>query len=379
MGSSATSSYQWDTTGCYTNAQFTGSGPECFPYNQMSQDVTENNLNAEDAGAVICSALINGVRYASDPFTLRISGEQLVYCVITCIVYCKQCMLLLLATCYCCIIHQLLWFMYRGVFTVGVAVTRNSLTDADDFLTDYSYVYASDSPGSNGVLLARCATGLGPTSIDTNANSELGGWYFNGTMIPNSGANQGCGSPAMNNNPAVGAIQARPGAPTAGVINLRQCDPFTIALEGIYTCTMMNSSMMNQSVRLGVYFSVRSESLDLYISSLNHLSSLYTAAPVIDPILPNTMTVNVGDSLTLSCTSQGSPPDTFTWRKDNGPVLQSTTTPVTYTSTSAVFRADYSIDSVTTSDSGTYTCTVTNPIESDSATIIVVVPGKLLI
>ena len=52
---------------------------------------------------------------------------------------------------------------------------------------------------------------------------------------------------------------------------------------------------------------------------------------------------------------------------------------MTYTSTSAVFHADYSIDSVTTSDSGTYTCTVTNPIGSDSAMITVVVIGKLLI
>ena len=263
--------------------------------------------------------------------------------------------------------------MYRGVFTVGVALTRNSLTDATDFLIDYSYVYASDSPGS-GALLARCVTGLGPTRTDNNANSELGGWYFNnGTMIPNSGVNQGCGSPAIF------AIQARPALNTAGVSNLRQCDTFTIALEGIYTCTMMTSAMMNQSVRLGVYFSVRSESLDLYISSLNHLSSLYTAAPVIDPISPSTMTVNVGDPLMLSCTSRGSPPDTFTWKKDNGPVLQSTTTPVTYNDNSAVFRADYSIDIVTTSDSGTYTCTVTNPIESNSATITVVVTGKLLI
>ena len=175
-------------------------------------------------------------------------------------------MLLLLATCYCCIIYQLLRFMYRGVFTVGVAVTRNSLTDAADFLTDYSYVYASDSPG-NGVLLARCVTGLGPNRTDNNANSDLGGWYFNnGTMIHNSRVNRVCGSPAFGDYPAVGAIQARPGLGTAGVINLRQCDPFTIALEGIYTCTMMN-----QSVIFGVYLSARSESLDLYISSLNHL------------------------------------------------------------------------------------------------------------
>ena len=80
----------------------------------------------------------------------------------------------------------------------------------------------------------------------------------------------------------------------------------------------------------------------------------------------------------LSCTSRGSPPDTFTWRKDNDPtVLQSTSiTAVDYTSTSAVFRADYSINSITTSDSGTYTCNVTNPIGSDSGTITVVVNSK---
>ena len=92
----------------------------------------------------------------------------------------------------------------------------------------------------------------------------------------------------------------------------------------------------------------------------------------------STVTVNVGSSLTLSCTSQGSPPDIFTWRKDNDPLLQSTTTPVTYTNTMAVFRADYSIDSVTTSDSGTYTCTVTNPIGSSNVTITVDVIGKLI-
>ena len=50
-----------------------------------------------------------------------------------------------------------------------------------------------------------------------------------------------------------------------------------------------------------------------------------------------------------------------------------------HTSTSAVFHADYSIDYVTTSDNGTYTCTVTNPIGDDSATITVVVICKSLI
>jgi len=101
----------------------------------------------------------------------------------------------------------------------------------------------------------------------------------------------------------------------------------------------------------------------------------YTAAPVIDPPSSN-ITVAVGSPLTLSCTSRSSPPDTFTWRKDSGPIVQSTSiATVTHNSTSAVFRADYSINSVTTSDSGTYTCTVTNPIGSDSETITVTVIG----
>ena len=102
---------------------------------------------------------------------------------------------------------------------------------------------------------------------------------------------------------------------------------------------------------------------------------------MIDTPSLSTVTVAVDSSLTLSCTSQDSPPDTFTWRKDNDlTVLQSTSiTAVDYTSTSAVFRADYSIASVTTSDNGTYTCNATNPIGSDSAIITVVVIGKLLI
>ena len=113
--------------------------------------------------------------------------------------------------------------------------------------------------------------------------------------------------------------------------------------------------------------------LFIYVITLPSLS-LYTAAPVINTPSSSTVTVTVGSSLTLSCTSQGSPPDTFIWRKDNDPtVLQSTSiATVDYTSTTAVFRANYSIDSVTTNDNGTYTCTVTNPIGSDNTTITVV-------
>ena len=257
--------------------------------------------------------------------------------------------------------------MYRSVFTVGVAVTnalQNSALTFDNALTDYSYINSRDGD-PNGAPLAHCLTGLGPTSISNNANGALGGLYFNGNMIPNGDETAPCASDV---------IQVRPGSSAAGVINFYQCATFTTANEGVYTCTMMNSSMMDQSVRFGLYFTGRSKSFDFCIPSLNHLSSFYIAAPVLDTPSSSTITVAVGSSLTLSCTSRGSPPDTFTWRKDNSAtILQSTSiTAVDYTSTSAVFRADYSINNINTSDSGTYTCTITNPIGSDSTTITVV-------
>ena len=85
-------------------------------------------------------------------------------------------------------------------------------------------------------------------------------------------------------------------------------------------------------------------------------------------------TVNgiISSPLILSCTSEGSPPDTFTWMKD-GVLLTSTPsiTTVTHDDTAATFRSDYAINNVAADDSGTYTCTVTNPIGSDSLHITV--------
>jgi len=99
---------------------------------------------------------------------------------------------------------------------------------------------------------------------------------------------------------------------------------------------------------------------------------------MIDPPSSSSVTVVVGSPLTLSCTSRGSPPDTFSWRKDGTPVTPPpNVTTLTHTDTMAVFQTDYTSNSVTTSDSGTYTCTVTNPIGNDTETINVNV-GKHL-
>ena len=134
------------------------------------------------------------------------------------------------------------------MFSVGVAVTEvmyradgtvsnEDLTSANA-LTDYSYISAREVDPIV-VQLACCLTGLGPSGND---NGVLGGLYFNGTMIPNSN-----GSPCSSD-----VIQVRPGDALAGVINIHQCETFSTTVEGIYTCTMMNSAMMNQSVRFGI-------------------------------------------------------------------------------------------------------------------------------
>ena len=141
--------------------------------------------------------------------------------------------------------------MYRGVFTVGIALievmgSNNAIVSANA-ISDYSYV----NDRSDDIQLTRCVTGLGPNGTDDN--TALGRVYFNGKRIPNVG----CGdisSPLFR-------IQSGYLGNVVGVINIVQCRTFSTAVEGIYTCIMMNSSMMSESIRFGVYFTGRSKSL----------------------------------------------------------------------------------------------------------------------
>ena len=140
--------------------------------------------------------------------------------------------------------------MYRGVFTVGIALIgvmpggSNAIVSANA-IGDYSYVYNRNSRGQ----IARCVTGLGPS--DTEDNTILGGVYFDESGIPNV---------ACDNSSSPIIRQQAAGLGNPGVINIIQCRTlFTTDVEGIYTCTMLNSSMMEQSIRFGVYFTGRSE------------------------------------------------------------------------------------------------------------------------
>jgi len=77
----ASATYQWNTTGCFTNDLLTA--PTCFPNGQITQNVTDNNVTAEDAGTITCTATINGLNFTSGLLTLRISGmarHNVLYC-----------------------------------------------------------------------------------------------------------------------------------------------------------------------------------------------------------------------------------------------------------------------------------------------------------
>ena len=76
----------------------------------------------------------------------------------------------------------MLWFIYRGVFTVGVALinsTGNNAIVAANAVGDYSYFIARNVTGKKDII-ARCVTGLGPSGND---NGVLGELYFKDRKI----------------------------------------------------------------------------------------------------------------------------------------------------------------------------------------------------
>ena len=159
---------------------------------------------------------------------------------------------------YTTIQHSLIFVQRCTYYTVGITVTRATVDSnaviSTNALDEYSYVNARDHSITSGVQIARCVTGLGPGVAEDN--SALGGLYFNKTRIPFGP----CGASAS-------IIQSRAAGLNhmLGLINIIQCTEFTTPVEGIYTCVMINSSMINETFRFGVYFTGRSKSFDLYV------------------------------------------------------------------------------------------------------------------
>ena len=144
------------------------------------------------------------------------------------------------------------------LYILGIALTGASDVTTDlvssNQITDYSFVIQPFTLDRFKAFL-RCASGLGPSGSDSNA--ALGGWYFNGNQI------QLPYLPILCYN-VVFEVRGANTRLFPGVINLYLCDTFTTTEEGVYSCIMMNSSMMEQTMRVGVYLSGRSESLDMY-------------------------------------------------------------------------------------------------------------------
>ena len=114
-------------------------------------------------------------------------------------------------------------------------------------LDDYTYILI-DGTERNDFILFRCATGLGPSGADTN--DVIGDIYYNNMPLTDGVCS--------------GVIQAEGTGNVArfpGVYEARVCGTLTTSTEGVYTCILTNSSMMDQSVSIGLYFSGRSELL----------------------------------------------------------------------------------------------------------------------
>ena len=115
---------------------------------------------------------------------------------------------------------------------------------ANNILDDYTYILFNGTERIRGIIF-RCTTGLAPTGNLTN--NDLGRIYFNNSLLPNDVCN--------------GFMQAQGGSLDAvpGTYNARVCGTFNISSEGVYTCTLRKSNLMDQNVSIGLYFSWRSE------------------------------------------------------------------------------------------------------------------------
>ena len=114
-------------------------------------------------------------------------------------------------------------------------------------LDNFTYILLDGSETDNAILF-RCATGRGPDGND--GNDVIGDMYHNNVLL----TDQMCNGFVIAQG--VGNTFRFP-----GIYQARVCGILTTSTEGVYTCTLTNSSMMDQSVSIGAYLSTRSESL----------------------------------------------------------------------------------------------------------------------
>ena len=132
----------------------------------------------------------------------------------------------------------------EGTIAMGMGDGSN-FPRAGNVLNNYTYILLDGSERDNFILF-RCATGLGPNGTDTN--DVLGEMFHNNVLLTDRVCNGFVKSQGADD---VGRFP--------GIYQARVCGTLTTSTEGIYTCTLTNSSMMIQSVSIGAYLSGRSE------------------------------------------------------------------------------------------------------------------------
>ena len=114
---------------------------------------------------------------------------------------------------------------------------------ASNVLDDYSFIHLNATE-KNDYLIFRCVSGLGPSG--NNTNNMTGKIFFNNTSLNPSTLND-C-------NGFVRVTGARNIRNFPGIYNACVCSNrynFTTSVEGIYTCRLLNSSMMYQNMSIG--------------------------------------------------------------------------------------------------------------------------------
>ena len=134
----------------------------------------------------------------------------------------------------------------EGTIAGGMGDGTN-FPSASNVLDDYTYILLDGSEANDRILFC-CSTGLGPSGTDSN--DVIGDIYHNNMLL----TDQVCNGFVIAQG--VGNVARFP-----GVYQARVCGALTTSTEGVYTCTLTNSSMMDQSVSIGAYLSGRSESL----------------------------------------------------------------------------------------------------------------------
>ena len=142
-------------------------------------------------------------------------------------------------------------------YILGIAVIGGSDISTDlvgsNQISDYSYLTQPFSRDRFNVIL-RCASGLGQSGEDSS--TSLGGWYLNGNEVQKPTGTPVCGFHPLE-------VRGANSRKYPGVINLYLCGILNATEEGVYECRMMDSSMVEQTMRVGVYFRGRSESFDM--------------------------------------------------------------------------------------------------------------------